>query len=350
VKRLTVLVVLLTLVSSAAAQADEACKKLSGVAQVEMRTPGGASPEILATIAGHDRPLVVDTGAYITSFTQSAVSDLGLKPHHTDAGIEDILGNVSEEVTFVPTLRIGRLTAEDFKVFIFPDEFGKDYNDYRHAHGGFDGDLAGLFGEDFLRSYDVDLDFGAGKLRLWSSDHCPNKVVYWHPQAIAVVPIKLSREGHTIITMTLDGQEVDALVDTGSDRSMLSAKVAKKLFDITPDASAAKPVDIDGQKVTGVFAHRFSTLVVDGLTISNPEIIIQPDFVADGKGLEDRWNANRVELTGDAPLVLGIHELRKLHLYIDYHDKELFISPAGDEVLPPTLMDSPAGSAGAATN
>ena len=349
-RRLLFLSVLAALLPCVAANADEGCKKLSGVAQVDMRTPEGGSPEIMATIAGQQRPLIVDTGAYITSFTPSAVAELGLQTNHTNAGVRDILGNVSEEVAMVPNFQVGRLTTQDFKVFIFPDEFGENYNAYLHAHGGFEGNLAGLFGADFLRSYDVDFDFASGKLRLWSSDHCPNQVVYWHPQALAVVPMKLDAGGHIVITMTLDGQEVDAMLDTGSDSSSLSAKVAKRLFGIEPDASAAREVEVNGRKVRGLFVHRFSTLAVDGLTISNPDIIIQPDFTTESEGIEERWYANRFGMNNEAPMILGMTELRKLHLFIDYHDKALFVSPASDEVLPPALGGGSGQSAGAAAS
>lgn len=341
--RLIVFSALMVLASCVAANADEGCKKLSGIAQVEMRTPGGTSPEIMVTVAGQQRPLIVDTGANITSFTPSAVTDLGLAANHTNAGVRDILGNISEEVAMVPSLQIGRLKTEDFKVFIFPDEFGTDYNAYLHAHGGFDGDLAGLFGADFLRSYDVDFDFASGKLRLFSSDHCPNQVVFWHPQSVAVVPMKIDSGGDIVITMTLDGQEIDAVVDTGADTSVLSAKAAKRLFNVTPDSSAQQETVINGRKVTGVFVHRFGSLSVEGLTISNPDIVIQPDFATESEGVEERWYANRFGYNNTPPLILGMPELRKLHLYVDYHDKTLFISPAADEVLPPALAGDGAG-------
>ena len=36
-------------------------------------------------------------------------------------------------------------------------------------------------------TFDVDFDFAAAKMNFFSPDHCPGKVTYWNPSAVAVI-------------------------------------------------------------------------------------------------------------------------------------------------------------------
>ena len=80
-------------------------------------------------------------------------------------GLRDILGNVSEELALMPNFQVGRLKTKNLKVFILPDERNSQDNVQSHEHRSLDRDIAGVFGSDLLRNYDVDLDFSSKKLQ-----------------------------------------------------------------------------------------------------------------------------------------------------------------------------------------
>jgi predicted aspartyl protease len=307
-----------------AVRAGETCKPLSGVAAVSLTPDQTRRPVIPVTIAGQERAMILDTGASFTSISPDAVEDLKLTKSTVGKTISDITGNHSSEAALMPTLQLGRLRAGNIKAIIMPHVLVQDES-YQGRK------VIGLFGSDFLRGFDVDLDFGSQQLRLFSPDHCPGKVVFWHPKMLSMIPIELNRDGDVTLKMKLDGQELTALLDTGSNLTSLNADTARRLFDLSPEGKGT----VNGTALN-VSHHRFSSLAIEGLDISNPDIAITQDLAADRQGARQQWYS-RMHGEGAYQLLVGMHELSKLHIYIDYREKMLFISPAGDEDLPETL-------------
>ena len=77
------------------------------------------------------------------------------------------------------------------------------------------------------------MDFGARRLTTFSPDHCQGRVVYWPADRIAVVPIT---ESHNliIIPVTVDGHTLNAVMDTGSQYTVMNMEVANQLFGLDP--------------------------------------------------------------------------------------------------------------------
>ena len=90
------------------------------VATVDMVPDRSGRMTIPVTLAGQDRRLLVDTGAYISSLTPEAVADLGLEKSHSTLVMQDFLGNRSEYLAIVPKLTLGRLSADTVKLSILP--------------------------------------------------------------------------------------------------------------------------------------------------------------------------------------------------------------------------------------
>ncbi|MEI9982158.1 MAG: hypothetical protein WDN69_02450 [Aliidongia sp.] len=55
---------------------------------------------------------------------------------------------------------------------------------------GLDGQPVGVFGTDYLLSYDVELDPGANRVRLFEQDHCGDRAVYWSRE-YSVLPLNV---------------------------------------------------------------------------------------------------------------------------------------------------------------
>jgi len=101
-----------------------------------------------------------------------------------------------------------------------------------------------------------------------------------------------------------------------------------------PSGGNGKTQVINNEKVEGVFTHRFATLELNGLTIRNPEITILPD-VASTKETEKESRAwfYKTSSTG-YDLLLGIHELSRLHVYIAYKERKVYVSGVDDRYHP----------------
>lgn len=194
--------------------------------------------------------------------------------------------------------------------------------------------MAGTLGADLLRNYDVDIDFGAHRLNLFSQDHCPGKVVYWASANVAVVPMHVVNSGHIIVPVTLDAHQIDAVLDTGASYSMLTAEAAQDTFGLGPNSpDMIKTGDLRGPLESGVYRHTFKSLGLQGLAIENPTLLIHENLVkvsetraaSTGSRIPDTNESN-----GMTDLILGLNELHHLHLYIAYREQKLYISPASD--------------------
>jgi predicted aspartyl protease len=309
------------------AHAAEECGPLRVVATVDLaHEKDGGRVALALTLAGQPELMLLDTGAYATSLTPRAVDALKLVRSRSNTSIRDILGNSSDEIARIPDMALGRLKAENVNVFVLPDADDSQYEPHSDSPASMPRALAGVFGSDFLRPYDVDLDFTAMKMRLISQAHCEGKVIYWKPEVFAIVPFDVTNSGGILFSMTLDGKDMHVLLDTGATESMMRADVARRLFDLAPEHPDPHSV-INNQAVPGLFEHRFATLATDGFAIRNPAVTIYPD-VADTQIKASQAWYEKSHGTQRADLVLGMRELTQLHIYIAYGERKLYLSPA----------------------
>jgi len=201
------------------------------------------------------------------------------------------------------------------------------------------GGAAGLLSTNLFLLYDIDLDFGAGRLNYFSQDHCEGRVAYWPERPVAVVPFIL--EGwHISLPVMIDGHEVNAVIDTGADDTVMPDTVAKEKFGLEPGSSDTPLVDTSkSDPLLKYYSHKFQNLGFEGLAVSNPNVVIMTNRVGSGTtafkssfrgALNDPYNRVRPD-----ELIIGMNVLKHLHVYIAYKEKKLYISPAatGESVL-----------------
>jgi predicted aspartyl protease len=298
------------------ALADEC--RLTRVASLDMTDTGDGRFYVPVTIEGATELMLVDTGAPATTVEKKTVSDLHLITHRLFEGEFITAGGVEiTDIAVIHSLGIDQLQAPDVRALIWPSQ----PRDPR---------MAGTLGVDLLGNYDVDLDFAAHKMNLMSSDHCPGKVVYWTAGAVAVVPIHVVEDGHIIVPVTLDGHEVDALLDTGASTTILHLEAAQNIFGLQPGAPDTPEIG-RSQGGTSYYRHTFKTLALEGLTIGNPVVTVIPDLMK-SKMQQTPTLGSRMsdisEQNGVTDLTLGMTEMRHLHLYIAYKEQKLYITPA----------------------
>jgi predicted aspartyl protease len=193
--------------------------------------------------------------------------------------------------------------------------------DSAETHG-----MNGILGSNLLRNFDVEVDPAAAKVNLFSPDHCEGKVVYWAP-AYADLPLRIGHTGQIEVTMSLDGRDVDAILDTGASHTTLNIALARRAFDIDLDAPTVERVSGEGGNT--IYRTHFRSLAVGGLEIKNPEIYLTPDQVARRQMAEAiDSGASGSSVVGGANLVLGMDVLSHLHFYIAYGEKKLYFTAA----------------------
>ena len=303
------------------AWADEQCPPLRVVASVDMITMPGGRVVVPMMIAGETHYLFLGTAVPYTSITASFAIAHKFPREHSNINFVDITGEVYDKMAKVPSFGIGRLTTGTTRLLMVEHEFP--------AGNGITPE--GTLGADFLRAYDVELDFGASKLRLISRAHCDEEPVYWPSQTMAKLPMLVTDMNKITFKMTLDGHELQTILNTSMPGSTLRLVTAKTVYDVDNSTPGNKEVGkmADG---TPLFAHRFQSLTVDGLTIANPLLVLMPSkadaeiehlhAMHSGAGLGPIYIHQQPELT------LGMAELRHLHVYIDYHHQMVYLTPA----------------------
>jgi predicted aspartyl protease len=164
-----------------------------------------------------------------------------------------------------------------------------------------------------MRSYDADFDFANAAFRLFSSDHCEGKVVYWTHDPYGAVEFRLNQFGQITVPIMLDGHEIRATIDTGAYHSVASLETVKDALGI--DDTNSDLHLIPGMPDRPRYHYPLKTLSLQSITVNNPDVILIPD------------NQSR-QPPGAPKMLLGINVLKQLHLYFAYRERTLYVTPA----------------------
>ncbi len=323
------------------------CGPLKLVATMDLLPGPGGGPRVMVPVVVNNVPqkMLLSTAGGLSTLNAEAAKNLNLHVlHGSNVRLLDTAGNASDAYVTLDTFTLGRLTAEHLEMLITPGAA---------ADRGFDGVLAG----DLMARYDVELDFAAHKMNFFSPDHCEGKVLYWPASTIAVVPFTMThpdntpmgqrpnfsplRDSHIRVPVTLDGKTFQAVINTGSPNSTMSAKVAERIFNLTADSPGSVPLGVvDNNPKNRRFGHVFQKLTFEGIDVANAHVVVIPDLIGTKDPNNTITTGSLVQHIDDglgSEVSIGMDVLRHLHLYIAYGEHKLYITPA----------DSPAAAGGA---
>lgn len=305
--------------SLSSAQAQEC--SLREFASLELLPNAGHTPVVEAQIGGRTVHLLVDTGGAYSTINKDLAESLRVSIHDVRNGVEVYGANGERYKTYIeaPGFRLGAIALEKYPMMV---------TGHALVGPGVDGTL----GPDFLSRFEVDFDFAAHKLNLFALNHCPGKVVYW-AKAFVEVPFSIDNVTHIVVPMMLDGHQTLATIDTGAALTTLDEATARNDFGLSETSPGMEPVP--SAKPGDLFQRRFrfKTLSLNGLAVSNPLVYILPDMAA----RSFQWNHDAKmdkdaiygETLSGPQLVLGTDVLSKLHLFISYKEKKLYLTAAG---------------------
>ena len=301
----------------AAAPAQAACG-LTLVGSYDMVDTQYGQIGINMKIGDRSELMLIDTGAWFSFLTFAEADDMKLPTRSMgDQFVSyDTGGKRTSMVATAPSLEIGPLqvNAVDFVVAPRGRSFGKG--------------VAGLIGANVLKHFDIELDFAKKKVNFFDSDHCPGQVVYWTQSGSANIPFKF--DGSAIaLPVQLDGHELWAQLDSGAFASTLTRSIALQVFGLSADSPNVvhrEYSDEDGNKGTDA-SYVFDALFFGGVSIAHPHL----HLIEDKLGAAVRADFSRSEnvpLPHLPAVILGVVELRHLHLYIAYKEKVLYVTAA----------------------
>ncbi len=295
--------------------ADAQHCRLLQVTSLAMNFDSDGRPLIPVSIGGKDETVMVDTGGIYSNVTDAAAKELGLQIAVIDPALYRLAysGKALSEKATAHDFVIGRLKLDRYDFLLLPA-------------GGLDPTVAGILAPDILHRFDIEFDFAGGKFNVFSQDHCEGNVVYW-ANDYAVLPfssdatwadeytLASSNEyaGYALVTnATLDGKAVKVQIDTGSSVSWMTLDAARRVLGL--DTASLKRLDTGKQDSDAFYTYPFKSLELQGVSVLNPNIVLTPDK------LNDPYRPD---------IILGMTVLSKLHLYIAYGEKKIYVTGAG---------------------
>ena len=260
-------------------------------ARLDMEMDDSGRITVPVAFNGVTKQIMLDTDAARSMISAHTVKELDLKPRQ--ASRSDSLvgfgGTVFDQIVDIAEFGIGSMKGKDYRFVV--DTTGME--------------AAGLLGGDFLYYFDLDLDFANAKLRLISPDHCPGVDVYWTKQGYGQIPFEFV-ENQIQVTVQLDGKDVVAILDTGAVDTVMSLERASRAFDIDRSALAKSR------------HYPFKTLSIGAVSVNAPSIELMPDRES---GLMGKYEST-------LNMIIGMGVLRRLHLYVAYKEKMIYVTPA----------------------
>jgi len=307
------------------AQAEN-CPPLGIATSVQLaRDADGYSPVVPVEMSGQPRTMLLGTSGFATVISPRTADALGLPRQKSALEIIDQSRDYSSDYVNVP-FKIGRLSSNAVGMIILP-------SDRDLGWGGTSVD--GLLAPDILHNYDIDIDFGTGKLNFILQDHCPGRVVYWPATAVAAVPMQRFTHNWIVIPIKLDGQSTLAIIDTGVATSTLYRGTAERVFGLKvgdPDTPAIG--NSSARPELMVYRHTFKTLEFEGVAVSNPNVLIIPDLLKNTKSSHSDAGTGTLFTNSELDeesirMRIGMDVLRHFHVYIAYKEHVLYLTPAG---------------------
>ena len=173
----------------------------------------------------------LDTAAGRTSITPAAAEKLALPeiPGET-VNMLGIHGLTKNLLVGIQSLALGDSEVHDQKVVVF---------DLEHITRG-RWQLDGVLGMDFLQHFGLRLDFAAETVVLLPRATGPAACPVC-PLGLEGSPFGTIEPGFVVLSLTVDGRPVQAVLDTGSGHSGLNSKAAEALGVDLPPMPAAAP-------------------------------------------------------------------------------------------------------------
>jgi len=199
--------------------------------------------------------------------------------------------------------------------------------------------VVGDFGTQLFKTIDFELDLAGGKLNLFSSDRCPGHAVYW-TKTFAQLPLKPAKGiDYVRAQLELDGHPVMVAFSTVG-RSRIGMNAMRGVFGIdetSPDLTAVGE-DLLGHKL---YRYPFKSLTADGLTITNPDIVVYDEaprpgcndklhfkFPEPSEQVHSTLQPRLAQCFGADDAVIGLSVLKKLHLFVSAKENVMYLTSA----------------------
>jgi predicted aspartyl protease len=275
------------------------------------------------SINGEAIKFVLDTGDYFSEVTEALVHRLGLSRESRTASMISRNGTREKDIVDVPEFKIGQVKGSDYKFLVTSG--GGD---------GTNGTYAGQLGQDLLSAYDIELDPTENRVNFFLPNPCDGKAVYWWDEHFEL-PLRFETNRTAEAHVTLDGQDFDAYINTGSSRSTVDSDVAHRALNVPSDIQVTR--DAKGNQDGPRVSYTFKELVFGPVTLRNPKLDLEFHRTATlGTGTHIRET-----IASDTPVAIGMDILGKFHTLISYTNRKIYFTLPKERKLAQTVASKP---------
>jgi predicted aspartyl protease len=272
------------------------CRAILGN-RIALETVNGL-PLVTVLANGAALTLILDTGAERTVLTSAAAERVGGTSPQIQfrRSLNGVTGSLpSREIEF-KSLTIGGVEIPWRRVRIattaMPPMLSR---------------VDGVLGTDVLSKFDLDLDLPNRRMSLYNKGTC---MPDWADPNAEIKIGRSAANDHLFFPVQLDHRRITATIDTGAQRTTLSAATARAMA-ITDAALAHDPPvytrGFGGGSLPSRI-HRFESLTIGNIRLSNPEIVVTD-----------------LRLRG-IDLILGMDFLGSQRLWLSYASFRMFLS------------------------
>jgi len=221
--------------------------------------------------------MLLDTGDFMTSLTPEAVTRLDL-PQSARPKIQITGPTGAYEASLVDAANV-QYVGHDQKALTFAVLPDGEFAPGEHTDG--------LLGANFLSVYDVDMDFAGKQLAFYGkTSTCNWAGPQWTVNATKYFATNIGYE-LLLIPILVNGVELNALVDSGSEETSITAEAAARVG-VT---KASTPHDADvtqsGLGVTSSRMQVFTSITIGSSTFNRPTLAID-----DGPSIQQEENTS----------------------------------------------------------
>ena len=235
-----------------------------------------AGPALVPTIAGsvNGKPLrmLMDTGSNTSALTRGLVEALNLKLHPTVSWVTGIGGETRLYEARIDDMEVGPTRSGSTIMRVIGEPGSLPWFD-------------AIVGAPFLMQADLEVFLAERAIKFFRPRNCKDSfLAYWTGVPVSVIPYawRYGQGENPQFTVDVNGQQFDAIIDTGAETSSISLAAAKRV----------------------------------GLRLDAPDVKRMPDMAGVGEGRAAHWSA-RFE-----KIVIGKELITDVRLgVLDYESK-----------------------------
>lgn len=257
-------------------------------------------PLVPALINGRPAMLVLDTGAESSLLTVKAAKRLRVTTQYDfQRSMAGIGRSMRTGDARLASMSLGGVALSYPRVLVGHVSFKLS-----------DADPDGLLGASLLSDFDLDIDLPHRRVELYDRVDCPSARPPWRGH-YAMLDTTRSLSEHPFFPISVNGRRLSATLDTGAQRTVISARAAAAAGINATSLVAGSEIRTQGAtgEIVPATLHTLRDARVGGVPIRTPVLVVP------------------ATLPRDIDALLGLDFLLRNRVWLSYGSRRLFIQP-----------------------